>query len=249
MTIVHRLLLILVLTFYGSVMMFGQTSTNDISDNDKQKLLYIAHKFVKRYQQTRDIAPLLPEFFIGNFGECLMEMRKFEEGKNELTKKDFIRGYVAEINSLYIVMVAGTYASGAGNDAEGITELFPTRIAKRFNQLAKGDGLLIDSDFSDRKQFLRKLKEHEAVIVEAQSYLRMKRIEQSAKYQKEFRKIEKDFSGYFIKAVPLPEDFHCKAISETAVKGYIALTPLGLQLIFAKIHNRFKLILAGPIDD
>ena len=251
----HRLLLILVLTFYGSVMMFGQTSTNDISDNDKQKLLYIAHKFVKRYQQTRDIAPLLPEFFIGNFGECMTQMGKQipSATKNELTPQDLVRGYVAEVNSFYIVGVAGTYVDGAGSDDEiMITGLFPPRIAKQFNQMANAHDFLSDSDFSDRRQFLKKLKVWETTISEAQRFLRRKRIEQSTRYLKHFRKEEQGLGRYFIETKTVEEGFPCKVSTRglgRPTRTYIVFTPLGLELILVSIRGNFKVVMAYPPTD
>src|SRR4030095_10209323 len=83
---------------------FAQTKTNnddEISAKEKIELMRFTKRFVRRMQQTRDVRPLLREFFIRDYGEfwSLTMRSEMDEIKDyKLTKRDFQRSAIVFIN-------------------------------------------------------------------------------------------------------------------------------------------------------
>ena len=245
--------MILALLLSGGIIAYAQSS-KDISASEQRQLLNFGQNFVRRYQQTRDIKPLISEFFVSGFGECLLaDSRKDNpETKTELFATDVSRGYVAMLNSIYIIMVASIYSPDNNGDEDAVNKLFPARIATSFNAVIGKPDLLGDEDFANRKHFEEHLGNYEKVISAAQRYLRSRHVEQSARFLKQFRKDEKGLPKYWVEKKNTNLSWPCGIGTpkpEKPLDIYVVSTPLAIQLITVKRGHGYKALIAYPPTD
>src|SRR3954447_11053466 len=97
-----RTIFALILISLAAAVCPAQTQTENeykISPRGRAELQRLAKRFVRRMQQTRDVGPLIPEFYFKDF-DVLWEGNWF--GDLRLTKGQQIRAYHAFTNYLYL---------------------------------------------------------------------------------------------------------------------------------------------------
>ena len=203
----------------------AQTKNDDhVTPAEKKEIQRIAKRFVKRYQRTRAIRPLIPEFFIDDLAPCVQDfyVRHLEDkSKNELSASDFLRTYTASMDFLYIEMAVFTYDYDSGNgDLASLASVFPLRLAQDFHSFTDNADFLGDKDVADRKLYMKKLVKWERTISKARRYIARINIEGSPKYLKEFKYYEtSDWLGYIVKSRIEDETPYCQRVPAAACPG------------------------------
>ena len=231
----------------------GQAKDDEqVTPAEKKEIQRVAKRFVKRYQQTRDMRRLIPEFFIDDFARCAQESYvrdNFEDkSKNELSANELLRSYIASMDLMYIHMAAWMYDQDSGHDDRASLSLvFPRQLAK---DLLGGDlEFLSENDLADRKVYMKMLVKLERDISRARRHMARKNIEGSAKYLKEFRHYEtSDWLGYIVKSGIEDQPSNCEHVP-IGTTVYTVTTPIWLVLELVKQNNSFKIYGVLIYDD
>ncbi|GEM_PF-4137482 len=116
----------------------------------------LAITFLKRYEETQDIAPLIKEFFIVDFAARLKvcystekcegfakDFWKFEEGffPRQAAKKDLVRYYTNIINAMFLHFQTLKHLNPKGSDDDA--ETAQKIILKEFRIMLRDDAKLI----------------------------------------------------------------------------------------------------------
>jgi len=223
-----------------------------ISARDKAEVQRLAKRFVARMQQTRDVGPLMPTFFLKDF-DVLFEgqpicVDHFEGPK--LTKSQWRREFIAVSNEIYL-----TELSYLLSDHYKLSGILSDKLAKVLEDSSLGsewEGKVTKSDV------LTKLSAWEKGFRAAKAELRRKNIEGSLPYKKAWEKRNDGPYDYVVQkdilwkpGEPDPDVMPgLKKRSPNGEIGYFVTTPAGPLLIFVKERGRFKIILVGmfPVD-
>lgn len=213
---------------------------------------------MRRFQQTRDLKPLISEFFVDDFPTCMYESMLRDPDntdKSVLSTTDVIRGYIAAINIWHIHMTVFIYDhdTSRASDYDSLVSVFPARIAKELNSFGGIPELLTNDDFAHRDIYLEKLVRAERAASEARRYMRRKNIEGSAKYLRELRKYESsDWLGYIVSSRTDKDFAPCKSDKMNLQAGtriFSVTTPIWLVPAFVKVGNRFRIRFLDIYDD
>jgi hypothetical protein len=173
-----RTIFALILISLAVVICPAQTQTENeykISPRDKAELQRLAKRFVRRMQQTRDVGPLIKEFYLKEFTELMTKLGAADmkqSGGPRLTRKQFLSAYVAIMNSMYLTELS--YMIGKGGD---LSNILPANLA-----------IALD-DFPDEtktpttNEYLAKLMKWQQNYQKAKAELKKRNYEASAKYK------------------------------------------------------------------
>lgn len=231
---------------------------DEVTPKEKRELLRLSKLFVRRYQQTRDLKPLLNEFFLKDFISYFDQdnmSRISPELWSKLTKGEKIRDFVAYFNLLYVVEVAMLQEKPDSIvDSHNLfAALFPESIAKKFN------GLNIEGwngeAITDRQELVKWLSALEQVVTEARAYIQKKNYERSSEFRKNLLRLAKDKKlGYLVVVVIEDEGIRKKGSKDLrvfppGVKIYAVTTPFATILQFVKVKGLYKIIAITIYDD
>jgi hypothetical protein len=234
----------------------AQTKVEDynISPRDKAELQRLAKRFVRRMQLTRDVGPLMQEFFLNDL-DLLFDRKLFwsdDFDATQLTRSQWQRAYVAFSNRIYM-----TQMSDMLNGSDEFSNILPSSLASALEEAS-----LDQADWpgqTTKSEILTRLRNWEKSFTIANSILKRRNYERSAAYMKVWReRVRSESSNYSIRSEMLwdpkePDPEVPSAVIERfreGLRAFYVSTPANITLILVKEHSRFKIILIGiyPMD-
>ena len=248
-------LLTVVLMVGGSLPVHASARQDEsqVTDQERKELQAIAKRFVARLLTTRDIGPLIPEFFLRDF-TAIPKQDFYEKVSPELyaklTKQERVRLFVAQETLGYFVSIdVMTKPDSQPINAPAFEHLLPAAVAHKLNQSKLLEG---DAKFTSRKELFKDLIRLERAIREAQPILKKKNVEQSAEFLATLHKFEQDtYIGYRVRSSAVDEE----AIREfnftrfkIGQKLFSVETPILIQLIVMKDAGKLRVLTLIPAD-
>lgn len=233
---------LLVISLFAAV---GPAQTHDkkyeISPHDKAEVQRLAKRLVKRMQQTRDLAPLIPEFFVPDFDLYLQPDKGVPSA---ITRRQYLRYWIALVNMEYMSNLSWK----VGNSGD-LTNRLPKDLA---NSLDKFDSAGDPTKKQEERVLRITEKNLRAAIVE----LRKRNFEASLAYKKNWDELIRsgdynfpvESKVYWDPENPIEYRPSAKAMREfpKGVRLFIVVTPIGFRPFFVKYHGRFKILILWP---
>jgi hypothetical protein len=222
-----------------------------VTDQEKKELQEFAKRFVARLLKTRDLRPLIAEFFLNDF-MSIPKQDYYEKVSPELyaklSKNERVRLFVAQENLGYMITLeVMTHANAT--DGPPFQGMLPVNVARKLNRSRLVEG---SAKFTTRKDLLRELIRLERAILEARSFLKRKNLEQSETFLRSVSNFEKSsYLGYRVRASAVDEDFKRQiglARFTIGQKIFGVDTPILIQLIVAKDAGKLKILTLLPAD-
>lgn len=228
------------------------TATDDekLSEHDKQELIAFTKRFVARMQRTRDISPLLKEFFVPttDMATFLADVEDEEEGYKLSINEGKRLGIVVN-NMIYASSLAQII--GEQNSWFDFRSVLPQRLAlsleksyeDMFNSIEKNKG----------RRFRALLTRSELLMKSALQHLRRKNYERTAKYNRVIAEREKeDFYNYDINLWSPCRDVDKEDLAcwvqrfGPDTRLYNIGTPYGLGPTIIESKNGYKILFLYP---
>ncbi len=251
-----RLILItFVILFAGLIPLVGSAQTKpdkeyEISASDKAELKRLTKRFVARMQQTRDVGPLIPEFYLRDF-YVLSEKDNVFLGRKipgpRLSKSEWLGAYVASTNFLYL-----TDLDSMMGGSDDFSSIMPKKLGQALVD-SSGDGEIAHKD--NRGQALARLKIWEKTYPAAKAELRKRNNEGSLAYKKEWdRRIKAGDYDFEVSSNMLWDgkenvdhwSLEFRKRFSGGVRAFHVTSPIGLGLIFVRDRGRFRILYIMP---
>ena len=149
-----------------------------VTEPERQEVQAFAKRFVARFLKTRDVGPLIPEFFWGDF-TTLPKQDFYEKVSPELfaklTKNERMRLFVAQENLGYIITLDVMATDAKATDGLPFQKILPAGVARRLSASHLVEGT---AKFTNRRELFQELGRVEKVILEARPFLKRKNLEQ-----------------------------------------------------------------------
>ena len=223
-----------------------------VTDQEKKELQDFARQFVARLMKTRDVRPLIAEFFLSDF-TAILEHDYYEKVSPELyarlSKNERVRLFVAQENLGYIITLE-VMAKAEAATGPPFQKILPAPVARKLNRSRLVIG---DAKFTTRKELLSELSRLEQAILEARPFLKRKNLEHSEEFLQRLNRFERDRSlGYRVRASTIDEE----AVKDTAglarfvtgQKVFSIDTPILIGLIVVKDAGKLKIVTLLPAD-
>ena len=242
--------LIVALTVGGSTATARQDEAT-VTDQEKKELQEFAKRFVARLLKTRDLRPLIAEFFLDDF-TSIPKQDYYEKVAPELYaklgKNERVRLFVAQENLGYMITLEVLTQDNA-TDGPLFQGLLPVSVARKLNRSRLVEG---DAKFTTRKELLRELSRLEKAILEARSFLKRKNLEQSEAFLRSVSNFEKSsYLGYRVRASVIDEDLKREIGLERFAIGqkmFSVDTPILIELIVVKDGGKLRILTLLPAD-
>jgi hypothetical protein len=250
MNMVIAALLMITLTVAGSTATAKQDQST-VTEQEKKEVQEFAKRFVTSLMQTRDLRPLIAEFFLTDF-TAVPKQDFYEKVSPELyaklSKNERLRLFVAQENLGYIITL-DVMTQTAATDSVPFQRILPVAVARKLSRSHLVEG---NAKFTTRKELFRELSRLERAILEARPYLKRKNIEQSDAFLKKLSTLERDpHLGYRVRASVIDEDLKREfgfARFAAGQKMFSVDTPILIELIVAKDAGKFKILTLVPAD-
>jgi hypothetical protein len=244
-----RTIFLLLLFSLAAAVSPAQTKDKEykISARDKAELQRQSKRFVKRMQQTRDVRPLIAEFYLKEFtdffGDLFMAEMKRSAGP-KLSRKQFLDVYSALTNEIYLRELSYMVKKG-GN----LSDMLPVGLAKAIEDFPN------DTKMS-AQEYSQKLIRWKNKYQEAKAELNLRNYEGSPQYKATWAERVKEGDYNFIVSSEAPEIYDdvvdnpeektvlakVRRRFPEGIRSFDVTTPVGLELSFVKVHGRFKII-------
>lgn len=247
--VVHFIAALLIATLAGS----SATAKQDpeiVTQPEKQEVQAFAKRFVASFLKTRDVRPLLAEYFLNDF-TSLHKQDFYEKVSPELyaklSKQERVRLFVAQENLGYLITLdVLTQPATAGLPFE---RLLPVAIARKLNRERLVEGT---AKFTQRSELLQELSRLEQTLLQARPFVKRKNLEQSPPFLQKLATFERDAHlGYRVRGSLVDEDLRREsgfARFATGQKLFSVDTPLLIELIVVKDGGRLKILTVVPAD-
>jgi hypothetical protein len=222
-----------------------------VTDQEKKEVQEFAKRFVARLLKTRDIRPLIAEFFLTDF--TAVPKQDFYEKVSpglyaKLTKNERIRLFVAQENLGYIITL-DVMTQVEATDGLPFQRIVPVAVARKLSRSRLVEG---NAKFTTRKELLKELNRLEKAILEARPFLKQKNLEQSDAFLRKLSTLERDAHlGYRVRASVIDEDLKREfgfARFAAGQKMFSVDTPILIELIVAKDAVKFNILTLVPAD-
>jgi len=222
-----------------------------VTDQEKKEVQEFAKRFVARLLKTRDLRPLIAEFFLTDF--TAVPKQDFYEKVSpqlyaKLNKNERIRLFVAQENLGYIITL-DVMTQGDATDGPPFQRIVPVAVARKLNRSRLVEG---NAKFTTRKELLKELNRLERALLEARPFLKQKNLEQSDAFLKKLSTMERDpHLGYRVRASVIDEDLKREfgfVRLAAGQKMFSVDTPILIELIVAKDAGKFKILTLVPAD-
>jgi hypothetical protein len=222
-----------------------------VTDQEQKEVQEFAKRFVARLLKTRDIRPLIAEFFLTDF--TAVPKQDFYEKVSpglyaKLTKNERIRLFVAQENLGYIITL-DVMTQVEATDGLPFQRIVPVAVARKLSRSRLVEG---NAKFTTRKELLKELNRLERAILEARPFLKQKNLEQSDAFLRKLSTLERDAHlGYRVRASVIDEDLKREfgfARFAAGQKMFSVDTPILIELIVAKDAGKFKILTLVPAD-
>ena len=242
-------LLIVTLAFGGSTS--ARQEQTSVTDQEKKEVQEFARRFVARLLKTRDVRPLIAEFFLNDF-TTVPKQDFYEKVSPELyaklTKNERVRLFVAQENLGYIITL-DVMTQDKATDGIPFERILPVAVARKLSRSRLVEG---NAKFTTRKDLFRELSRLERAILDARPFLKQKNLEQSETFLKKLGTFERDpHLNYRVRASLIDEDLKREfgfAKFAAGEKMFSVDTPILIELIVAKDGGKFKILTLVPAD-
>jgi len=247
--VVNFIAAILTVTLAAAVSTAAQDQTT-VTEPEKQEVQAFAKRFVARFLKTRDVRPLLAEYFLNDF-TSLHKQDFYEKVSPELYAKlsqnERVRLFVAQENLGYLITLdVMTQPATAGLPFE---RLLPVAIARKLNRERLVEGT---AKFTQRRELLLELTRLEQTLLAARPFVKRKNLEQSPAFLQKLARFERDARlGYRVRGSLVDEDLRREsgfARFAAGQKLFSVDTPLLIELIVVKDSGRLKILTVVPAD-
>lgn len=247
--VVHLITVLLVVVFAGSTLTAKQDQTT-VTEPEKQEVQAFAKRFVARFLQTRDVRPLLAEYFLSDF-TSLHKQDFYEKVAPELyaqlSRNERVRLFVAQENLGYLITL--DVMTETGTNGLPFERLMPPALARKLNRERLVEGT---AKFTKRSELLQELSRLEHVLLEARPFLKRKNVEQSPAFLKKLTAFEHDAHlGYRVRGSMVDEDLRRdSSFARFAVgqKLFSVDTPILIELIVVKDNGRLRILTVVPAE-
>lgn len=251
---------ILIVIFTGIVILIAGGGTQvvgqDISSTEKKLAQAKAQHFVKMFQKTRDISPLIPKMFSNSF----VPRYGCDLGNSSpsfyasLSSKERQRFFAVDINAIYLVTVdvlQGTDYINENPKSIALTGILPPEMASRLRSvLAMSDRENLFSDYAD---FRARLPKIESMLTEARDHLKKSNIEQTAEFQVRLDdKITNSELGYKVELASSGDySTNCPEFEKIPAqqKLFYVTTPLHFAVVLVNDGGTMKIVALTAADN
>ena len=222
-----------------------------VTAQEKKELQDFAKHFVARLMKTRDVRPLIVEFFANDF-TAIPKQDYYEKVPPELYKKlsknERLRLFVAQENLGYIITVE-VMTQAQATTGLPFQQILPAALARKLRRSRLVEGA---AKFTSRRELLNELTRLEKAILEARPFLKQKNLERSEAFLRRLDRFERDPNlGYRVRASIIDEDLKREVgFARFAVgqKMFSIDTPILIELIVVKDAGKFKILTLVPAD-
>lgn len=223
-----------------------------VTDQEKQEVQEFAKRFVARFLKTRDVRPLIAEFFLREF-TTLPKQDFYEKVSPELYAKlsgnERVRLFVAQENLGYMITLDVMASDSKATDGLPFQKILPAGVARKLSRSRLVEGT---AKFTNRRELLQELSRVEKAILEARPFLKRKNLEQSPAFLKKLGTFERDpHLGYRVRSSLIDEELKREpgfARFAAGQKLFSIDTPILIELIVAKVGGRFRILTLVPAD-
>lgn len=250
--LVHLIAALLLVTLAGSAS-FAQQDQAIVTGPEKQEVQAFAKRFVARFLQTRDVRPLLAEYFLSDF-TTLHQQDFYEKVSPELyaklSKNERVRLFVAQENLGYLITLdVMTQPDSQATNGLPFERLLPAALARKLNRERLVEGT---AKFTKRRELLQEVSRLERVLLEARPFVKRKNLEQSPAFRKKLATFERDAHlGYRVRGSLVDEDLRRESgFARFAIgqKLFSIDTPILIELIVIKDAGKLKILTMVPAD-
>jgi hypothetical protein len=249
MNLIVAALLMVTLAVGGSIPAAKQDQSL-VTAQEKKEVQDFARQFVARLLKTRDVRPLITEFFLSDF-TAVPKQDFYEKVSPELyaklSKNERVRLFVAQENLGYIITL--DVMTQAEATAGLPFQILPAAVARELSRSRLVEG---NAKFTTRKGLLKELSRLEQAILEARSFLKQKNLEQTETFSKKLRTFEQDPRlGYRVRASVIDDDLKREfgfARFAAGQKMFSIDTPILIELIVVKDAGKLKILTLVPAD-
>ena len=247
----------LVVHFIVAFLIAGSVSAQDqttVTDPEKREVQEFAKRFVATLLKTRDVRPLLAEYFLSDF-TALHKQDFYEKVAPELyaklSNRERVRLFVAQENLGYLITLdVMTQPDSQATAGLPFERLLPAAIARKLNRERLVEGT---AKFTKRSELLQELSSLERALLEARPFVKRKNLEQSPAFLKKLGTFERDSHlGYRVRGSLVDEDLRREsgfARFATGQKLFSVDTPILIELIVVKDAGRLKILTMVPADE
>ena len=226
------------------------------TEQEQREAQQTAQLFVKRMQETRDVAPLIDELFLSDFVSHFVSSDDSVSPVlyARLTGTERLRLFIAQVNLSYLITLdiksekKRNYSEGEA-DRAAFKSILPAAVAERLRTVAWRDGELRFSSYQD---FQSRLPELEKLLSEARDYLIKCGIEQTPEFR---RTLDDTVQGtgvnYRVRMYVGGEEIKdCEPLAgfPPTQKFFRVETPLLMGLILVKAGGRMKIVRVTGVD-
>lgn len=235
----------------GGAMPTARQEQATVTDQEKKEVQEFARRFVEKLLKTRDVRPLITEFFLNDF-TAVPKQDFYEKVSPELyaklSKNERLRLFVAQENLGYIITL-DVMTQAKATDGVPFERILPVNVARKLSRSRLVEG---NAKFTTRKDLFRELSRLERAILEARPFLKQKNLEQSETFLRKLGTFERDpHLGYRVRASVIDEDLKREfgfAKFAAGEKMFSVDTPILIELIVAKDGGKFKILTLVPAD-
>jgi hypothetical protein len=179
-----------------------------ITAGERREAKRLARRFVKRLRETRDISPLITEFFVDDFSpqNCiLLSERDDAELISQLSPEERLQCFTLEFNLVYLALLNLMATYPPDSDSEpALEEYFPPdalEMIREDPQLAHWAGVEMDDEelqpqIENPDQLRALLSTLEKVVRRMQEYMTQYPPEESPYFKENFRQEKADIEAF-----------------------------------------------------
>ena len=229
-----------------------QNNTPAVGEDDQVK--EFAKQFVTRLMSTRDVRPLIPEFFLNDFTALSKHdfyQKVAPEVYAKLSRDERVRLFVAQENLGYMITLDVMMEPEIPGERAFLPfqRILPAGVARRLSQSHLVEGT---AKFTNRAELLKELRDLEQSLVAARPILQRKNLEQSPTFLSKLKKFEHDpHVGYRVRSSVIDDDDKREfglARLATGQKLFSIDTPLLIELIVVNDGGHFRILMLLPAD-
>ena len=223
-----------------------------VTEQEKVEVQNFSRRLVSKLLKTRDVATLIPQFFLKDFTAFATQDFYEKVSKDlyaKLTHEERQRVFVAQENLGYILTLDVLSNPNSGNTtAPPLKRILPDTIAQELNDSRLVEGT---AEFNSREELFIEVNQLERAIRTARPFLIKRNLEQSPIFLRQIRKFERDpYLGYRVRASLIDEEAKVELGLARFVgqKMFMVDTPILMGLALVKDGDRLRVLTLLPAD-
>lgn len=190
----------------------SQSADEMLTPEERREAISLARRFVKRLGETRDIAPLIEEFFVSDFSprdSTLFLEEVAPDAIDALSREELLRCYAAEFNLGYLILLyILSIDRHALSNGTALEEIFPPELSEQIARdpemaSALGEAQSEETSQSETKPRIRSVEQirktmswMEKAVNLMQGYMTNNPPEQSPFFNENFKQASKDLKAF-----------------------------------------------------